>query len=103
MLGLPVSVHNVVAQTELGFEHFGHRLWSSQLKFCHRWLGLPDIWWPKLAIMEHMSGNWKSPYWNYINKIKRTISLPYLYSNDMIKLHLDRYFIGRANEFELIL
>jgi exonuclease III len=97
MLGLPVSVHNFVAQTELGFEHFGHRLWETQLKFCHRWLGLPDTRWPKLAIMEHMSGVWKSPYWEYINKIKTEISLPYLYSHPMTKLHLDRYFMQKVN------
>ena len=97
ILGLPSPVPNFVAQSELGMEHFSHQLWSLQLNSCLRWMDLPQDRWAYVAMQEHMSVKWESPYWNYICEIKRKISIPYLYSKQMIKIHLDNFFINKLN------
>ena len=79
LLGVPISANNFVAQTELGFRDFAHALWSQQLKSFLRWRDLPDSRWAKLAMLEHLSGaGWHSKYFEYIVKIKNTISLPFI-------------------------
>ena len=98
LLGVPISANNFVAQTELGFRDFAHALWSQQLKSFLRWRDLPDSRWAKLAMLEHLSGGWHSKYFEYIVKIKNTISIPFIYSETMIDFFLDRHFIGKLNE-----
>ena len=99
LLGVPISANNFIAQTELGFRDFAHALWSQQLKSFLRWRDLPDSRWAKLAMLEHLSGaGWHSKYFEYIVKIKNTISLPFIYSEQMIDFYLDRYFIGKLND-----
>ena len=97
ILGLPSPVPNFVAQTELAIDHFGHQLWLMQLNSCLRWMDLPPSRWAFLAMQEHLSLNWVSPYWKYICEIKQELSLPYLYSKQFIKIHLDSYFIKKLN------
>ena len=97
ILGLPSPVPNFVAQTELGIEHFCHQLWLMQLNSCLRWMDLPSTRWASLAIQEHLSLKWESPYWKYICEIKQEISLPYLFSKQVIKTHLDSFFITKLN------
>ena len=99
VLGVPISAPNFVAQTELGFRDFAHVLWSQQLKAFLRWRDLPESRWAKLAMMEHLSSNdWHSNYFEYIVKIKNTISLPFVFSGQMIDEHLDSYFLGKLNQ-----
>ena len=98
LLGVPISAPNFVAQTELGFRDFAHSLWLQQLKAFTRWRELPDSRWAKLAMLEHLtSTEWRSKYFEYIVKIKNIISLPYVYSIDMIESHLERYFLDKLN------
>jgi hypothetical protein len=61
-------------------------------------MDLPDVRWAKKAMEEHMSLTWHSPYWEYVCKIKYKIALPYLHSKQMIKLHLDSFFLNQLNE-----
>ena len=96
-MGLPSPVPNFVAQSELGMEQFSHQLWSLQLNSCLRWMDLPHNRWAYVAMQEHMSINWESPYWKYICEIKHKIALPYLYSKQVIKIHLDKYFMDELN------
>lgn len=98
IIGVPISTVNFVAQTELGFVHFGHYLWSKQLTACLRWIDLPEERWARKAMFEHMSGNWESPYWKYICKIKNIVNMPFLHSREMIQLHLDTHFISKLND-----
>ena len=49
-------------------------------------------------MLEHLSGRWKSEYFEYITEIKNTISLPFIYSKDMIKEYLERFFISTLND-----
>ena len=98
LLGVPISAPNFVAQTEMGFRDFAHSLWSQQLKAFTRWRDLPDSRWAKLAMLEHLtSTEWHSKYFEYIVKIKNTISLPYVYSEEMIEDHLSKYFLEKVN------
>ena len=97
ILGLPSPVPNFVAQTELGIDHFCYQLWLMQLNSCLRWMDLPPTRWAFLAMQEHLSLKWRSPYWKYICDIKQEISLPYLFSKKVIKIHLDSFFIRKLN------
>ena len=82
----------------MGFRDFSHSLWSQQLKAFTRWRDLPDSRWAKLAMLEHLTSvEWHSKYFEYIVKIKNTISLPYVYSEQMIDYHLNEYFINKLN------
>ena len=49
-------------------------------------------------MLEHLtSTEWHSKYFEYIVKIKNTISLPYVYSEQMIESHLSDYFLKKLN------
>ena len=98
LLGVPITSPNFVAQAELGFPHFAQSLWSIQLNSYLRWRDLPYDRWPKKAMLEHLSGKWKSDYFEYITEIKNTISLPFIYSKGMIKEYLERFFISTLND-----
>ena len=97
LLGVPITSPNFVAQAELGFPHFAHSLWSLQLNSYLHWRDLPFDRWPKKAMLEHLSGRWKSDYFDYISRIKNTISIPFIYTKDMIKEYLDKFFIADLN------
>ena len=98
LLGVPISSPNFIAQTELGFPHFSQSLWSLQLNSYLRWRDLPPDRWPKKALMEHLSGRWRSKYFEYIAGIKEAIAMPIIYSRSDIKKSLDDFFIGKLNE-----
>ena len=98
LLGLPITSPNFVAQAEMGFPHFAQSLWSLQLNSYLRWRDLSYDRWPKKAMMEHLSGRWKSRYFEYICEIKNTISLPFVFSRSDIKETLQCYFINTLND-----
>ena len=75
ILSLPTPVNNFAAQTELAMQPFKQKLWTLQLNSCLRWMELPQSRWAKLAMMEHMSLKWKSPYWDYIYQIKSVVGV----------------------------
>ena len=97
ILSLSISVHNIVAQTEFGIPHFASFLYKRQLNACMRWLKLPRSRWANLAMSEHLSSNWQSPYWKYICGIKDKLSLPCLYSKSYINERVDQYFLNTLN------
>ena len=98
LLGIPISSPNFVAQVELGFPPFAQSLWSLQLNSYLRWRDLPYNRWAKKAMLEHLSGRWKSRYFENIAEIKNKISLPFIFSKPDIKEFLDRYFINKLND-----
>ena len=49
-------------------------------------------------MLEHLSGRWKSRYFENIAEIKNKISLPFIFSKPDIKEFLDRYFINKLND-----
>ena len=75
VLGVPSGAPNICAQTELGWKPFRQILYEKQLSFFFRALFLHDDRWLKLAMMEHLSGSWNSPYLKYISNIRSKIGM----------------------------
>ena len=61
-LGVPTSFSNVSSQSELGLKPFRQLLYERQLKFFFRLLYLPPDRWAHQALLDHLSGEWTSPY-----------------------------------------
>ena len=97
MLSLSPSSSNFVAQTELGIPSFGQVLYINQLNSCLRWLQLPRSRWAGLAMQEHISGEWYSPYWAYICKVKEKLGIPFLLSKENIQSHVSKFYIDKLN------
>jgi hypothetical protein len=49
-------------------------------------------------MLEHLSGRWKSRYFEYICEIKNTISLPFVFSRSDIKESLQCHFMKVLND-----
>ena len=75
ILGVPKNTSNICAQTELGFKPIKLRLILFQLQFYFRVLGLPNSRWVKIALLDHLTGSWVSPYIQYISKLRSKVSL----------------------------
>ena len=97
-LGVPLSTANTCAQTELGMKPFRQVLYESQLKYYVRVLGLDSERWVKQALLDHLSLSWRSPYLQYLNRIRMELGL---FSLPMEPGKLERavssYFIGKLN------
>ena len=74
-LGLPSSAANICAQLDLGMKPFRQVLYECQLKFYIRVLQLPERFWVKQALLDHLSLRWRSPYLDYILKIRNRLGL----------------------------
>ena len=75
ILGLPINTSNVCAQSELGLKPIRMIIYLRQLKFFFRVFRLPSDRWVKVALLDHMSGMWCSPYISYICRIRRECSI----------------------------
>ena len=98
ILSLSKSAPNFVAQTELGLPGFGHVLYQRQLNACLRWLQMPQSRWAGLAMREHLSNAWDSPYWRYICSIKDKIGILCLKSKNNIKTCVTKYYMDKLNK-----
>ena len=58
---------------------------------------MPQSRWAGLAMREHTSNSWASPYWRYICSIKDKIGIPYLASKDHIYSYVSKYFLNKLN------
>ena len=74
-LGVSSSSPNICAQTELGLKTFRQLLYERQLKFYFRVLYLPEDRWVHQAMLEHLSGLWRSTYSSYICSIRSRLGL----------------------------
>ena len=74
-LGLPSSAANICAQVDLGMKSFRQVLYECQLKFYIRVLQLPERFWVKQALLDHLSLRWRSPYLDYILKMRNKLGL----------------------------
>ena len=75
ILGLPTNTSNVCGQTELGLKPIRLVIYLQQLRFFFRVLRLSSHRWVKVAMLEHLSGSWDSPYVSYICKMRHQTSL----------------------------
>ena len=97
-LGLPLGAASVCAQTELGMKSFRHRLYEHQLKFYVRVLGLDKGRWVKQALLDHLSSTWRSPYMEYLFRIRSEMGMYVipLKTKDLTDF-LDSYFVSKLN------
>ena len=98
ILGLPVNTSNVCGQTELGLKPIRLVIYLQQLRFFFRVLRLSSRRWVKIAMLEHLSGSWDSPYVSYICKLRQQTSLhsepPSLH---YLGVHLHQWALARIN------
>ena len=74
-LGLPSSSPNISTTTILGAATFKELLYTAQLKYLARLLRQDSSRWSKDAFLDHVEGNWESPYINYMCTIKEELGL----------------------------
>ena len=99
ILGVPINTSNICAQTELGVKSFRQHLYERQLEFYFRVLYLPSWRWVHQALLEHLSGAWKSPYLEYISSIRSKIRIYSAVSNPKVwRDQISKYFLTRTNE-----
>ena len=98
LLGLPPSAPNICAQTELGLKPFRMTLYQLQLKFYLRVMNLPRTRWVCCAMIDHLQGNWASPYIAYIGKIRQKLQLLSMPPTpSLLKLKLNAWFVMQCN------
>ena len=98
-LGISSTCPNVCAQTELGLKPFKQLLYECQLKFYFRALYLHEDRWVHQALLDHLSGDWTSPYVTYITSIRAQLGIfsPVPAPSIMKKL-VGEYFLAKTNE-----
>ena len=88
-----------VAVTELDLGSIHHHVYLSQLKYFHRLLHLPSDRLAHAALVEHMSGGWKSSYMEYIYSIRAQFGLLNLPpTTDIMDLQFDHAIVRETNE-----
>jgi len=92
VLGLPQNAPNFVAQTELGWPHFGATLWTHQLNAFDKLIHKPKGSWASLALMDHLSNTWRSHYIDYITKIKNDTQLYVAGNKKLVELYMQNYY-----------
>ena len=99
ILGLPQSAPNICAQSELGLKPFRMILWKHQLGFYQRVLSLPSSRWVSVAMSDHLSGEWPSPYIGYITRIMEGIKMfDLLPTENGLNIHLNEWAIHETNK-----
>ena len=95
---MPINTSNVCAQSELGLKPIRMIIYLQQLKFFFRVLQLPADRWVKVALLDHLSGIWHSPYISYICKIRRECSL-FVEPPTMkyLATHMHQWALARTN------
>ena len=100
LLGLPLGANNVCAQESMGWKTFLHLLAEKQLNFYFRLLNLPATRWSHLALLDHMSGQWSSPYISSIYKLREKVDMLSLPSSrSVLSLQLNFYFMNKTNDY----
>ena len=74
-LNLPQNTPNVVSQLLLGIPSFKHLVYTSQLKFHYRLRNMPRERYAHQALKENQEGTWKSPYMEYISRIRTEVGM----------------------------
>ena len=75
-LGLPKNAPNISTMTILGVKSFKELLYSAQLKYLARLLKQDSRRWSKDAFIDHLQGDWASPYIKYMGEIRFELGLP---------------------------
>ena len=97
-LGVPIGCAGICAQLDLGLKPFRQVLYEHQLKFYLRVLKLPESWWVRQALEEHLSCTWNSPYLSYISDIRNLMGIHELpmRENKLVSC-INEYFVRNTN------
>jgi hypothetical protein len=99
ILGLGMSAPNVVVQAILGLKCFKHLVYAAKLKFYVRVMKMSNERWSKDALLDHLSGVWRSPYVESIVAIKRELGIIQTpVSAKHVDLLLDDFFLTETNK-----
>ena len=97
-LGLTQSMANFCAQTELGLRPFRMLLYLHQLGFFVRVMNLPHDRWVRRVLCEHLRGDWDSPYYSYIVRVRQKLQLLTMpVTKASLKIHINAWFINLIN------
>ena len=98
-LGLPPSAPNISSTTILGVAPFRELLYSMQLKYLARLLNQDQLRWSKDAFMDHIEGDWQSPYVKYLGVICDEVGLlKWPTSAKQVEVVLRCHFMEMNNE-----
>ena len=98
-LGLPPSAPNISSTTILGVAPFRELLYSMQLKYLARLLNQDQLRWSKDAFMDHIEGDWQSPYVRYLGVICDEVGLlKWPTSAKQVEVVLRCHFMEMNNE-----
>ena len=97
-LGVSLTCPNICAQSELGLKTFRQLLYECQLKFYFRALHIQEDRWVHQALLDHLSGDWHSPYILHISNIRGMMSMfdPVPAPSLMKNMSRD-YFLAKIN------
>merc|ERR1712105_189462 len=99
ILGLTRNAPNISLQVIAGVKTVKHRLYEKQIQFYFRLLNLSGNHWASKAFMEHASLKWKSPYLEYIYRIRQEVNMLVMPSSkSMISLLLNNHFANMVNK-----
>ena len=97
-LGISLTCPNICAQTELGLKPFRQLLYERQLNFYFRALYIQENRWVHQALMDHLSGDWPSPYLRHISNIRGLLNMfnP-IAAPSLVKKLTNEYFLAKTN------
>ena len=96
---LPVNTPNVATQVLMGNPSFRNLIYSSQLKFHMRLRNLSKERYVAQALKENLKGNWKSPYIEYIYKIRAQVGMiTFPPTEKLVEEIVGSYSIDRSND-----
>ena len=97
-LGISTSCPNICAQSELGLKPFRQLLYQCQLKYYFRALYLHEDRWAHQALLDHLSGDWHSPYLMHICHIRSQLCMfSPVPAPSMLKSLCNEFFLARYN------
>ena len=96
-LGLPLSAPNICARVDLGLKPFRHILYELQLRYYNRVRSLSDERWVKQALLDHLSLAWKSPYLEYLFKIRKDVGIISVPFDSRLSCSLNAWSISKVN------
>ena len=96
-LGLPSNAPNLCAQSEFGLKYFRQVLYERQLMYYNRLIKMDSKRWAHQAVKDHLSGDWESPYLNYIASIRMKLGIVSLSDPIDIKKSVNSYFVQKFN------
>ena len=97
-LGLPPCAPNISPSVVLGFPTFKEQLYAAQLRYLVTLFDQDENRWSKDALLDHLRGNWTSPYVKYMGEIQAELNLvKWPSTRKEVQTLVECYFKERCN------